>query len=60
LRGKTSPPYKYKGSLPIEDHHPIDQIYLPLFVSYLLLLLPNSSNLLLAILPSSPRRLKAF
>jgi hypothetical protein len=37
----------------------IKYIYL-LFVSYLLLPLPNFSNLLLAVLASSPRRLKAF
>jgi hypothetical protein len=60
MRGKTSPPYKYKGPWPIEVHHPIDPIYLHLLVSYLLLPLPNFSNLLLAILPSSLRRLKAF
>jgi hypothetical protein len=60
LWGKTSPPYKYRGPRPIEVHHPIDQMYLPFIVSYLLLSLPNFSNLLFFVLPSSPRRLKAF
>jgi hypothetical protein len=52
--GKTSQTYKYKGSRPIEVYHPIDQIYLPFIVSYLLVPLPNSSNLQLVVLPSSP------
>jgi hypothetical protein len=51
---------KYKGPRPIEGHHPTDQIYLPLFVSYLLLSLPNFSNLQLVVLPSSPRGLNVF
>ena len=54
-RGKTSPPFIYKGSWPIETTNPIEQnLFLPFFT--LTLAFPT----LVAVLLSSRRRLKAF
>ena len=64
LAGQVHPPYKYKGSRPIETFNRSKNISIHYFSIFLLPFRlspnPSSSNLPSIVLPSSPWRLKAF